>query len=177
MLFKESKLKGAFLIEIEKLEDERGFFARSWDKTIFEKNGLNPNLVQCNISFNQKKGTIRGLHFQAHPFEEVKLVRCTRGKLFEVMVDLRQNSHTYLNWEGIDLSANNHKMLYVPEGFALGFQTLEDNTEIFYQMSQYYHPDFTRGIRWDDKSINITWPLPPAVISKKDQSFELLKQN
>ena len=93
------------------------------------------------------------------------------------MVDLRQNSHTYLNWEGIDLSANNHKMLYVPEGFALGFQTLEDNTEIFYQMSQYYNPDFTRGIRWNDKLINITWPLPPTAISKKDQSFELLKQN
>ena len=171
MLFKESKLKGAIVIEIEKLDDERGFFARSWDKTIFEKNGLNSNLVQCNISFNFKKGTLRGLHYQAPPFEEAKLVRCTRGRLFEVMIDLRKNSETYLKWEGLELSADNYKMLYIPEGFALGFQTLEDNTEVFYQMSQFYNANSVRGIRWDDPLINISWPLQPTVISKKDLSY------
>ena len=173
--FHELSLKGAFLIELEKIEDERGFFARSWDKEIFEKIGLNSNIVQCNISFNKNKGTIRGLHYQDKPYQEVKLVRCTSGKVFEVIVDIRKNSSTYLKWESFELSSKNYKMLYVPEGFAMGFQTLVNNTEIFYQMSQKFYPKYSRGIRWNEPKLNIEWPLSPTTISIKDKKFELLK--
>ena len=128
MIFIETNLKGSFIIEPEKIEDERGFFARTWDKEIFEKRGLNPKLVQCNISFNKKKGTLRGMHYQIAPYEEAKLVRCTKGSVFEVMIDLRPKSETFKKWESVELNSENYKMLYVPEGFALGFQTLEDNT-------------------------------------------------
>jgi len=175
MIFTETKLKGAYIIEPEKLEDERGFFARTWDQKKFEKHGLNSNLVQCNISFNKKKGTLRGLHYQIAPYEEAKLIRCTGGKIFEVMVDLRKKSETFKQWLAIKLSAQNHKMLYVPEGFALGHQALEDNTELFYQMTQLYMPKYGRGIRWDDPSFNISWPLKPTIISNKDLSFEYFK--
>jgi len=175
VIFTEAKLKGAYIIELEKLEDERGFFARTWDQKQFEERGLNSKLVQCNISFNEKKGTLRGLHYQTSPYEEVKLVRCTRGSVFEVMIDLRKKSETYKQWIGYELSSQNYKTLYVPEGFALGHQTLEDNTELFYQMSQLYTPKYGRGIRWDDPAFNITWPLKPTIISKKDLSFENFK--
>lgn len=171
MIFTETKLKGSFIIEPEKVEDERGFFARSWDKKIFEERGLNSNLVQCNISFNKKKGTIRGLHYQTSPYEEAKLVRCTKGKVFEVMIDLRSKSETFMNWLGIELTSENYKMLYVPKGFALGLQTLGDNSELFYQMSQIYIPEYSRGIRWDDETFRISWPLKPTIVSEKDLSY------
>ena len=172
MIFTETRLKGAFIIEPEKIEDERGFFARVWDRETFEKRGLNSHLVQFNISVNRKKGTLRGMHYQSSPYEEAKIVRCTKGRSFEVMIDLRKTSNTFGQWEGVEISTDNYKMLYVPEGFALGFQTLEDNTELFYQMSQMYMPEYARGIRWDDKFFNVTWPLKPTVISKKDLSYE-----
>jgi dTDP-4-dehydrorhamnose 3,5-epimerase len=176
MIFTETRLKGSFVIEPEKIVDERGFFARMWDEEIFEKHGLNPVIKQSNISFNKIKGTIRGMHYQASPHGEAKLVRGTRGKALEVMLDLRSNSETYLQWVSVEISAENHKMLYVPEGFALGFQTLEDDTELFYQMSEKYMPDFGRGIRWDDPTISIPWPLKPTVISKNDMSLPYLKK-
>jgi len=176
MIFTETPLKGAFVIEIEKLVDERGFFTRTWDKKIFEQNKLNTNLVQCNISFNKQKGTIRGMHYQDKPYEEAKLVRCTKGSAYEVLVDLRENSETYHKWFGLTLSSDNYKMLYVSEGFALGFQILENNTELFYQMSQEYVPTHARGIRWDDPSLQINWPMKPTIISKKDMSFDLINE-
>lgn len=171
MIFTETKLKGSYIVDIEQINDERGFFARSWDKNIFDQKGLNSNLFQCNISFNKKKGTLRGMHFQEEPYQEAKLVRCTRGSVYEVMIDLRENSSTFKQWEAIELHSDNHKMLYIPEGFALGFQTLEDNTELFYQMSQFYMPKFSRGVRWNDEAFKISWPLDISVISQKDQSF------
>ncbi|MCK5398353.1 MAG: dTDP-4-dehydrorhamnose 3,5-epimerase family protein, partial [Thermoplasmata archaeon] len=140
MIFTETRLKGAFIIDIEPIEDDRGFFARSWCRNEFEKHGLNPDLVQCNISFNKKKGTLRGMHYQTAPHEESKLVRCTRGSLFDVIIDLREDSGTYKKWFGIELSAENRRMIYMPGGFAHGFQTLEDNTEVFYQMTEFYYP-------------------------------------
>lgn len=172
MIFNETNLRGSYVIDVEKTNDERGFFARSWDKNIFEQNGLNNNFVQCNISFNKKKGTLRGMHYQEHPYQEAKLVRCTRGKVYEVMVDLRKNSPTFKQWEAVELCADEHKMLYIPEGVALGFQTLEDNTELFYQMSQFYMPEFSRGVRWNDNAFKILWPHKVTVISKKDMSFD-----
>ena len=171
MIFKEMELKGAYIIEPEKLEDERGFFARVWDREIFLNLGLNTNVVQCNISFNRLKGTVRGFHFQAKPYEEAKLVRCTKGSVFEVIVDIRKNSKTFKRWISVMLSAENYKLLYVPEGFALGFQTLEDNSELFYQMSQVYKPEYAKGIRWNDKTFNIPWPEKVTMISERDESF------
>ena len=177
MKLSETKLQGVYVIKIEKLEDERGFFARTWDKEFFKSNGLNTDLVQCNISFNKKKGTVRGLHYQIPPYEEAKLVRCTHGKVFEVVIDLRKNSKTFLQWEGIELDSKNHEMLFVPEGFALGLQTLEDDTEIYYQMSQSYKPEYSRGIKWNDITLNISWPLEPTVISEKDENLGPLNED
>ena len=171
LIFKETNLKGSYVIDIERINDERGFFSRSWDKQIFEDKGLNSNLVQCNISFNEKKGTLRGMHYQKYPHQEAKLVRCTRGSVYEVMIDLRENSSTFKHWEAIELNEDEQKMLYIPEGFALGFQTLEDDSELFYQMSQYYTPGFSGGVKWDDEAFKIKWPLEVTVISKKDQTF------
>ena len=175
MKFLETAIIDAYVIEIEEINDERGFFSRAWDKKIFEEKKLNSNLVQCNISFNKKKGTLRGLHYQEKPFEEAKLVRCTNGSVYEVIVDLRKNSPTYKKWYGVELSSKEHNMIYVPEGCALGFQTLEDNTELFYQMSQYYKPEFSKGIKWNDESFKISWPLEVTVISKKDQTLPLFE--
>jgi dTDP-4-dehydrorhamnose 3,5-epimerase len=172
LIFTETTLQGVFIIDIEKIVDDRGFFARAWDKDVFKENGLNNNLVQCNISFNKKKGTLRGMHYQDAPYQEAKLIRCTKGSVYEVMIDLRENSKTYLQWKSVELDSEKHKMLYVPEGFALGFQTLKDNTELFYQMSQFYMSEFSRGIRWDDKSFRISWPLEISVISEKDKSYD-----
>jgi dTDP-4-dehydrorhamnose 3,5-epimerase len=171
MTFTETKLKGAFVIDLEPIQDERGFFARTWCKNEFEAHGLNPNLVQCNTSFNNKKGTLRGMHYQASPYEEAKLVRCTMGAVYDVIVDLRKESKTFLQWIACELTAQNRKMLYVPEGFAHGFQTLEDNSEVFYQMSEFYHPDHSAGISWDDPVIDIKWPILEVVISKKDKLY------
>jgi len=171
LIFTETKLKGSYIIDIEPIEDERGFFARSWCRKEFAAHGLNPDLVQCNISYNKKKGTLRGMHYQAAPHGEVKLVRCTRGSIYDVIVDLRKGSETLRQWVGFELSQGNRRLLYIPEGFAHGFQTLEDNTEVFYQMSEFYFPELARGLRWNDKAVGIKWPLGEIFISEKDQSY------
>ncbi len=171
MIFSETNLAGAYVIEIEKNEDERGFFARTWDKKEFLELGLSSEFVQSSISYNKKKGTIRGMHYQTKPYEENKIVRCVKGKIFDVIIDLRLNSKFYKKWFSIELSENNHKMLYIPKGFAHGFQTLEDNTEILYDISQFFHPEFSKGIRWDDKIFGIEWPIELSLISKKDLNY------
>lgn len=175
MIFTETKIKGAYLIDLDKHEDERGFFARSWCGDEFEKQGLNARLVQCNISFNQKRGTLRGMHYQVAPYEEAKLVRCTMGALYDVIIDLRSDSPTYKEWFSVELTAQNYRALYVPEGFAHGFQTLVDETEVFYQMSEYYHPECARGVRWDDPTFEISWPIFSPIVSDKDSAFSPLK--
>jgi dTDP-4-dehydrorhamnose 3,5-epimerase len=171
LIFTETKLKGVYLIEPELREDERGFFARAWCQKEFETYGLNPQVAQCNISFNKRKGTLRGMHYQIAPHAEAKLVRCTRGAIFDVIIDLRPDSCTFKEWVGVELTAENHQMLYVPEGFAHGYQTLEDNTEIFYQVSESYHPESERGVRWNDPAFAIKWLLEETTISAKDLSF------
>lgn len=170
MIFKKTKLNDAYIIQPEKTEDSRGFFARLWCQREFEQHGLNPQLVQCNISFNKQKGTLRGMHFQIAPFGEAKLVRCTRGAIYDVIIDLRPNSSTFRKYFAEFLTAENHKMLYVPEGFAHGFQTLEDNTEVFYQMSEFYAPKHTGGVRWNDPAFNVSWPTEVQVISERDKN-------
>lgn len=171
MIFKETKLPGAYVVDIERREDERGFFARSWCRREFEAHGVNPNLAQCNISFNIKKGTLRGMHFQAEPYEEAKLVRCTMGSLHDVIIDLRQDSPSFRKHMGIILSSDNRKMLYVPEGFAHGFLTLEDNTEVHYQISEFYAPEYERGFRWNDPAFGIEWPSEVKIISDRDRNY------
>lgn len=172
MRFTETKLKGAYIIEAELIQDERGFFARSWCQKEFTERGLNPNLVQCNISFNLKKGTLRGMHCQAKPYEEAKLVRCTMGAIYDVIIDIRPESLTFKQWVAVELKAENRKMLYIPEGFAHGFQTLVDNTEVFYQMSEFYHPESARGLRWNDPAFGIKWAVENLTISLKDKSYK-----
>lgn len=176
MVFTKTKLKGAYIIELEPLKDERGFFARTFCQNDFKKNGLNPRIAQCNISFNQKKGTLRGMHYQVAPYEEAKLVSCTRGSIYDVIVDLRSDSPTYCKWFAVELSDKNYKMLYIPEGFAHGFQSLKDNTIVFYQMSEFYNPESARGVRWDDTMFGIKWPLSNKVISKKDLNYKEFKK-
>lgn len=171
MKFTQTKLPGVFIVDIEPASDERGFFARSWCKDQFKEHGLNTNLSQCGISFNHKKGTLRGMHYQAEPHGEVKLVRCTRGTIFDVAVDLRQNSPTFKQWVGVVLSAENHRMLYIPEGLAHGLLTLEPNTEIFYQISTPYVPESARGVRWDDPAFKINWPENPSLIADRDAGY------
>jgi dTDP-4-dehydrorhamnose 3,5-epimerase len=171
ILFSETKLKGAFLIELEKHVDFRGFFARTYCEREFEAHGLRSRLVQCNVSFNQHKGTLRGMHYQAPPHEEAKLVRCNRGAIYDAIIDLRPKSPTFKQYVGVTLSANNGTMLYIPEGFAHGFQTLEDNTEVFYQMSQFYSPDHARGVRWDDPAFGIEWPAADRIIIERDRTY------
>lgn len=171
MIFRETSLSGAYIIEPEFKEDERGFFARTWCQREFREHGLNTSLVQCNISFNKKKGTLRGMHFQKPPYEEAKLVRCTMGAIYDVIIDLRPDSSTFKKWFATELTAENRKMLYIPEGFAHGFITLTDNTEVFYQMSQFYYPEYAIGVRWNDPSFNIIWPIDVAVISDRDRNY------
>ena len=171
MIFNETELKGAYVIDLERFEDKRGFFSRSWCKEEFKKHGLNDRLIQCNISFNKKAGTLRGMHFQIHPYEEAKLVRCTMGSIFDVIIDLRKNSPSYKKYLGITMTSENRKMLYVPEGFAHGFLTLEDKTEIFYQMSEFYAPECARGYRWNDPAFGIKWPQNVSVISERDRDY------
>ena len=172
MKFTETQLKGAYIIEPELLTDERGFFARSWCQKEFTERGLNPNLVQCNISFNLKKGTLRGMHYQAKPHEEAKLVRCTMGAIYDVIVDIRPESPTFKQWVAVKLTAENRKMLYIPEDMAHGFQTLVDNTEVFYQMSEFYHSESSTGLRWDNPVFEIEWPIEVKIISDKDSSYK-----
>ncbi len=171
MQFYETKLKGAFIIEPEIIQDDRGFFARSWCRKEFDNYGINSDLVQCNISFNNKKGTLRGMHYQTFPHGEAKLIRCTAGSIYDVIIDLRPDSETYKKWFGTELSKENHKMIYVPEECAHGFLTLEDNTEVFYQMSEYFHSDYAVGVRWNDPVFSIDWPDEVQVISDRDRDY------
>ncbi len=171
MIFSPTGLPGAFLLELQKLQDERGFFARSFCVREFTAQGLEPRVSQCNISFNARRGTLRGLHYQEAPREEAKLIRCTAGAIHDVIVDLRPHSATYLKHFGARLDARNRRMLFVPAGFAHGFLTLEDDTEVFYQMSEFYAPESARGIRWDDPALGIDWPLRPTVLSERDGSY------
>jgi dTDP-4-dehydrorhamnose 3,5-epimerase len=171
MIFTKTVLKDAMIVDIEPKEDDRGFFARSWCRKEFEAHGLNPNLAQCNIAFNPKRGTLRGMHLQVKPFEEAKLVRCTRGSLSDVIVDLRPDSPTYKKHLRAVLTSENRRMLYVPEGFAHGFLTLEDATEVSYQISEFYVPESQRGFRWNDPAFDIAWPAEVRFISDRDRGY------
>ena len=171
LIFTETPLKGAFLVHPELITDERGFFARSWCAREFGDHGLESRLVQCSISYNRVKGTLRGMHHQLPPFEEDKLVRCTRGAIHDVIIDLRHDSKSFGKHFGIPLTAENRAMLYIPKGFAHGFLTLEDDTEIFYQMSEFYDPDSARGVRWNDPAFAIEWPGEVLILSGKDRSY------
>jgi dTDP-4-dehydrorhamnose 3,5-epimerase len=166
MIFHKTDLKDAFVIDLEKIEDERGFFARAWCMKEFEAQGLTARTVH-----NKTRGTTRGMHYQIAPYEEAKLVRCMAGSIYDVIIDLRSGSETYRSWFGVELTAANRRMLFVPEGFAHGFQTLEDDTEVTYQVSQFYTPGSERGIRWDDPAFSIDWPIEVQVISDKDKSW------
>ena len=160
------------MIEMERLEDARGFFGRSFCRNEFSRRGLNPDVAQCNISFNRQAGTLRGMHYQAAPYAEEKLIRCTRGKLYDVVVDLRRESPTFKQWTAMELSGENGRMLYAPKGCAHGFQTLEDDTEVFYQMSEFYHPESARGVRWNDPAFGIQWPAGlRAILSERDRNW------
>ena len=163
------------MIDPEPIEDSRGFFARTFCRKEFEAHGLNPDLAQCNISFNKEKGTRRGMHYQAKPHEEAKLVRCTKGAIYDVIIDLRSNSSTFRQWTAVELSAENRRILYVPKGFAHGFQTLEDNTEVFYHMSEFYDPEYSRGIRWDDPEFGVMWPVGNGMMSDRDEVYHFFK--
>jgi len=179
MIFKEIALKGAFIVEPDLIEDERGFFARTWCQHEFDQHGLNSNFVQCNISFNKHKGTLRGMHFQRAPYAEAKLVRCTTGSVYDVIIDLRPESNTFKHWYGLELTVSNRLALYVPEGFAHGFLTLADHSEVLYQMSEFYQPNYASGVRWNDPSINIIWPAisltANIIISSRDAQYEDFK--
>ena len=174
MIFQETKLSGVFEIRLEPVRDSRGFFARSWCQKEFENRGLDPKVVQCNVSFNKKKGTLRGMHYQAAPNAEAKLVRCSSGSVYDVVIDLRPQSPTFKQWIPVVLRSSDRNMIYVPKGCAHGFLTLEDDTEIFYQMSEFYSAESSRGVRWNDPAFAIKWPLPPAVISERDAGYPLL---
>jgi dTDP-4-dehydrorhamnose 3,5-epimerase len=172
MIFTETRLKGAYLIEIKKIEDERGFFGRAWCRHEFEEHGLNANICQINTSLSLKKGTMRGMHFQIDPYQETKFIRCTRGRVFDVIVDLRPDSPTFLEWVGHELSADNYRMVYVPENFAHGLLSLEDNSEVYYPVTQFYTPGAERGIRWNDPALQIEWPVNVEFVSDKDSSHQ-----
>jgi dTDP-4-dehydrorhamnose 3,5-epimerase len=171
MIFTSTGIGGVWMIEAERLEDDRGFFARTWDGEEFADRGLNPKLAQCSISYNRTRGTLRGMHYQGAPHEEAKLVRCTAGAIFDVALDLRADSPTFREWFGIELSAENRRALYVPEGCAHGFLTLDDGCEIQYQISQSYAPEAARGVRWNDPAFAISWPAEIVVINERDSSY------
>lgn len=176
MIFTETKIKGVFVIEPELLTDERGFFARSFCKEEFRKHGLEIDIVQCNISYNKKKGTLRGMHYQGPPFEEAKIVSCTRGSIYDVVLDLRRDSATCCQWVAAELTEKNFKMIYIPKGCAHGFQTIEDDTMVYYQMTEFYHPEYASGVRWDDPAFMITWPMSDdTTISNKDTQYETFR--
>lgn len=171
MIFRETTLPGVFEIVLEPMRDERGFFARSWCKAECEAHGLDSDIVQCNISHSARRGTLRGMHYQAPPHAEVKIVRCTKGSIYDVVLDLRRDSPTFKKWTAVELSALRRNQLYVPKGFAHGFLTLEDETEVFYQMSASYHADSGRGVRWNDPAFRISWPGDIGIISERDRSY------
>jgi len=168
MIFTACKVKDAYLIDLDRKVDERGFFARSYCRNEFAAHGLHPDFVQCNLSFNTRRGTLRGMHYQVRPNEEVKLVRCLAGAIYDVIVDLRPTSPTYKQWIGVELDAESRRMLYSPAGFAHGYLTLADNSEVLYQVSAFYSPESERGVRWNDPAFNIEWPMRPEVISSRD---------
>jgi dTDP-4-dehydrorhamnose 3,5-epimerase len=174
MKFIETKLKGACNIEPERLEDERCFFVRSFCQNESEAHGLNPRVVQCNISYNKREGTLRGVHYQVAPMAEAELARSTSGAIYDVIIDLRLESPIYCPWAPVELTDDNRRMLYIPEGFAHGFQTLEGDTEVFYQRSEFYTPNCVRDAQWDDLAFGIEWPLSSRIISKKDMSYQFL---
>jgi dTDP-4-dehydrorhamnose 3,5-epimerase len=171
MTFHETKISGVFEINLKLNSDERGFFARSWCQKEFEDQGLNPGVVQCNVSFNARKGTLRGIHYQDAPHQEAKLVRCTKGSIYDVVVDLRQESATFKDWIAVVLTADKHNMVYVPEGCGHGFLTLEHETEVFYQMSEFYDAELSRGVRFDDPAFQIVWPDKVEMISERDRTY------
>lgn len=171
MIFTETKLKGAYIIDLERREDNRGFFARTWCQQEFEAQGLVAGIVQANTSYNKLKGTLRGMHYQNAPFAETKLVRAVRGAIYDVIIDLRPDSATYMGWIGVELTADNRRSLFVPEGFAHGFQTLEDDTDVTYQVSAFYTPGAEGGARYNDPAFNIEWPLAVSVLSDKDATW------
>jgi dTDP-4-dehydrorhamnose 3,5-epimerase len=174
MRFEPTGLPGALVVEVEYRRDDRGFFSRTFCVDEFAAQGIELPVVQCNVSFNARRGTLRGMHYQVEPKAEIKLVRCTRGAIFDVIVDLRPDSMTYRRWFGAELSAANHRALYIPGGFAHGFQTLEDDAEVFYQMSEFYSPEHARGVRWNDPAMAIRWPLPVSAISERDAAYDSL---
>lgn len=171
MIFTETRLAGAFVIELDRRWDERGFFARTFCEQEFEAHGLNAQVVQCNVSFNKRKGTLRGMHYQAAPFAEAKLVRCTSGSIYDVIIDLRPVSATFKQYFAVELTSQNRRMLYIPEDFAHGFQTLQDDTEVFYQMAQRYSAEHARGVRWNDPAFGIEWPEGDRIIIERDQNY------
>jgi len=171
MIFRETVLRGSFLLAPKRHTDERGFFARAFCREKLIAHGLHADFPQCNISFNIRRGTVRGLHYQTSPMEEVKIVRCTSGAICDVILDMRQESSTYLQWISLKLTAQNRLMLYIPAGFAHGFQTLSDATEVFYQMGQTFSPEHAQGIRHNDPALDLRWPLPVSVISSKDATY------
>ena len=175
MIFTETELKGAFVIELEKFGDERGFFALSWSQDEFAKRGLESSMAECNVSFNRERGTLRGMHYQEDPYGQAKVVRCTMGAIYDVIIDLRSESLTFKKWFGVELTAENRLNLYVPKGFAHGFQTLEDNSEISYQMSSPYVPDSGRGVRWNDPAFGIEWPEKVRIMNPRDKDYRDFK--
>jgi dTDP-4-dehydrorhamnose 3,5-epimerase len=176
MRFTETKLKGAFILDLEQREDPRGFFARTFCQKEFEQHGLKPSVAQCNCSYNHKKGTMRGMHYQLPPAAETKLVRCTHGAIYDVIIDLRADSPTYMQWVGVELTAQNRRQLYVPELFAHGYLTLSETSEVAYQVGEFYTPGYERGIRYDDPAFGIKWPVPIEVISDKDATWPAFKK-
>lgn len=173
MIFTECPLTGAYVIDLQPAVDERGFFARTFCAQEFAAYNLATHWVQCNTSLTREKGSMRGLHFQAEPHSEAKLIRCTRGAVFDVAIDIRPKSPTFKRWFAVELTADNRRMFYIPTGFAHGFQTLADESELFYQMSAFYHPESARGIRWDDSDIAVAWPLDAAIVSDRDRELPL----
>ena len=171
MIFIDTPIPGAYVVEPEFISDARGSFARTWCADEFRRKGLNPALAQCSVSFNALRGTVRGMHYQAKPHAEAKLVRCTTGKLFDVIADIRPDSPAFKQWFSVELSAENRRMIYIPEGVAHGFQTLADGTEVYYQIADFYHPDLGRGIRWNEPSFQIRWPLEVEIISERDRNY------
>ncbi len=177
MKFIRTPLVGAYVIELESFNDDRGFFTRTFCQEEFNKIGFEGQIVQINDSLTRKRGTVRGLHYQIPPASEIKIIRCIQGKVFDVMVDLRSGSHTFMKWYAVELSEDNFRMVYIPQGFAHGFQTLADNAELIYHHSDFYRPEFERGIRYNDPFLTIQWPLPPIMISLKDRQYMLIDNN
>lgn len=177
MIFLKTKLRGVYEIYIEAKTDERGFFARTWCQKEFEAQGLSGKFVQSSVSFNARKGTLRGMHYQIAPHEEAKLIRCTKGAVYDVVVDLRSSSPTFKNWIAVVLKSDSRNMIYVPEGCAHGFLTLEDHTEVSYQISEFFHSESARGVRWNDQAFQIAWPVKVEVISERDRTYPDFEAN